>query len=243
MLIAVMNGSTLVGDNESQMMVEAVQKQVDLHFSSAWGIKSCTLKFYSKGAKIPGYAWKFMITDTSDVQGALGYHSLDQDQVDAFIMCKPVFDNGGSGLFNTNGLTVSSVLSHECLEALQDRYTNLWCDDGYMSYAVETCDPVQNNSYIITVNDPLTGKETQICVSDFIFPSWMNPEATKELNMPFNYMKTLTMPFTLDKGGYAIVRKGGPGTEQLIYGQQELPEWKKELKRSQFSRTGRRLKL
>ena len=60
--------------------------------------------------------------------------------------------------------------------------------------------------------------------------------------MPFNHLKTLTAPFTILQGGYAIQRTGGPGTEQQIFGS-EMPEWRREMKRQALSRAGRRINI
>lgn len=235
-LIAVKNESALA-DSDIVTMCAAIQKQITLHIAPAWDAKTCKVKAYKKTAKIPSYAWVVNVLDDATQAGALGYHSQDNDVIDAFIFSKTVLDNKGVVLYdpsNPQNVSVSSVLSHEVAEMFADRFANTYCDFGSVSWAQELCDPVEGNSYVINVNG------INVSVSDFVFPSFFNPEATAALNMPFNYMKTLKTPFTLDKGGYAIVRKGGPGTEKQIFGE-EMPQWKKELKQQAFSRAFKRM--
>lgn len=234
-LIAVKNESTL-NDTDVATMCAAIQKQITLHVAPAWDGRTCTVKFYASGKKIPGYAWVVSVLNDSTQAGALGYHSEDNDAIDAFIFIKPVLDNGGVVLYdskNPQNVSVSSVLSHEIVEMFGDRFANTYCDDGSKTWALELCDPVEGNSYSISVNGVM------VSLSDFVFPNFFNPEAIASVNMPFNYMKTLTKPFVLDKGGYAIVRTGGPGTEKQIFGE-EMLVWKKEMKQTDFSRASKR---
>lgn len=237
MLIAVVNTSSLCTNTDVETMCQAIQIQLDLHIAPAWNAKPATIKFYSDPKTVPGYAWLINVMDNPDVAGALGYHSEDNDKVDAFIFCKPVFDNGGSALWSNAGFTVSSVLSHEVAEAFGDRFANAYVDGPTIpqgsTYALELADAVESDSYEIDVNG------IKVLVSNFLFPSWFNPQATSALNMPFDYMKKLSAPFTMSPGGYMIVRAGGPGSETQVFGE-HIPEWRKNLKRQSFSRFGRR---
>src|SRR5208283_2807362 len=98
MLIAVINQSTLVTNDQVNTMCQAIQIQLDLHVLPAWNMKAGTIKFYTNAATIPGYAWVVSMLDDSTQAGALGYHSEDNDKVDAFIFAQPVLSNGGTAL-------------------------------------------------------------------------------------------------------------------------------------------------
>jgi hypothetical protein len=239
MLIAVINTSTLVSNADIITMCAAIQKQLVLHFLPAWNMKSATVRFYSNIKSVPGYAWLVnIIDDDTQVPGALGFHQQETSGlVDAFIMCKPVLDNGGAVLnfdpVHPSKYTISGTLSHEILEMVCDRFTNTFCDVGSSSWCQEMCDPVEQISYGIQVGI------TNVAVSDFVFPNFFNPDAKLPENAPLNYLNTLTKSFTILPGGYAIVRPGGPGTERQIFGE-AMPEWKKELKSKSFSRFSRR---
>lgn len=229
MLIAVINQSTLVNNTDVNIMCQAIQIQLDLHAAPAWNQKNGTIKYYANTNQVPGYAWIVSILDNSTQAGALGYHSEDNDKIDAFIFAQPVLSNSGVVLYDPNNpqnVSVSSVLSHEVLEMFGDRFATFWSDGPSISqgneYALELCDPVENNSYEIDVSG------VKVSVSNFIFPSWFNAEANTS-NLPFDYMKKLTAPFSMTAGGYMLVRLSGQVSQ--VFGE-EMPEWKKELKKN-----------
>lgn len=238
MLIAVINESTMVSNNDCDLMAKAIQIQLNLHVLPAWNVKAGTITFYPDKTKVPGWAWVVSILDNPDVANALGYHDETNDAVDGFIFCQPVLSNGGVVLYDhvhPQNVSVSSVLSHEVCEMVGDRFANGWQDNGNTSYAQELCDPVQGDSYAIVVSG------VSVSVSNFIFPSFFNPEAKTPVNMPFDYLKKLTAPFTMSKGGYLIYRTGGPGTEQQVFGE-TMPAWQVEMKKMEFSRFSQRKK-
>lgn len=240
MLIAVINQSTLVTNDQVNTMCEAVQIQLDLHVLPAWNMKAGTVKFYADATKIPGYAWVMTVLDNSTQAGALGYHAEDKDKVDGFIFAGPVLQNGGVVLYdavNPQNVSVSSVLSHEVCEMVGDRYAGFWSDgpgvvasDGqtYTEYALELCDPVEGNSYAITVGTQ------KVSVSNFVFPSWFNPQATAPVNMPFDYLGLLSKPFTMTPGGYMIVRQSG--NYQQVFGEKVSPEAQLHIKSEWYRR-------
>lgn len=229
--------STLVADADVETMCQAIQIQLDLHVFPAWNIKGGTVSFYPSTTKAPGYAWTIFVIDSDrQVAGALGFHEEQSDQIVGYIMCQPILSNGGAVLAynasNPGQYTVSATLSHEIIETCGDRFTNTYCDDGNTSWCQELCDPVEQISYGVMVGS------TNVAVSDFVFPSFFNPEATSKQNFPFNYLKSLQAPFTILSGGYAIQRTGGPGTETQVFGN-AMPLWRRDMKRMEVSRGGR----
>src|SRR5579885_86143 len=184
MLIAVINQSTLVTNDQVATMCEAIQVQLDLHFLPAWNMKTATIRFYADASKVPGYAWIVSMLDNSTQAGALGYHAEDNDKVDAFIFAGPVLQNSGVVLYdstNPQNVSVASVLSHEVLEMMGDRFANQWADGPtvadssgvqYTEYAYEMCDPVEGDSYAVVINH--NGANVTVSLSNFIFPSWFN---------------------------------------------------------------------
>jgi hypothetical protein len=233
MLIAVINQASVVSNTEAQIMCSAIQKQFDLHFNPAWGnaVGSNQVKFYSDASKVPGYAWQIALQDASadpSLAGVLGYHTIEGDKISGIIFAKVVIDASGVVLYdaaNPNNTSVASVLSHECLEAANDRYCNIYALGPQLKqgnlFAFEMCDPVENDSYIISVGNQ------KVSVSNFIFPSWINSQAGKA-NMPFDYMKKLTAPFTMSAGGYLVIMDAA-GNQSQIFGEEFL-EWKKTAK-------------
>ena len=239
MLLAVINESTLIKDSDVQLMTEAIQIQFDIHLLPAWNQKAGTIKFYSDKTKVPGYAWTISILDNSTQAGALGYHEENGDKVDGFIFAAPVLQNGGVIFYdptNPQNVSVSSVLSHEAVEMIGNRYAALWSDgpgviagDGhtYNEYAFELADPVEGNSYVVNVGTTLVN------LSNFVFPSWFNIQAKIPENMPFDYLGKLTKPFSMTPGGYLIVRQSG--NVQQIFGD-KVPDIQKAHIKSEWYR-------
>lgn len=242
-LIAVINESTLVNNTDAENMVAAIQLQVNRDFLPAWNMRAATVQFFASKAAVAKNDWCISILDNSTQAGALGYHTIEaDDEIDGFIFAKPVLDNKGVVLYDAaepQNTSVSSVLSHEVLEALGDPYANQYCDgfevkatDGkiYSEYAVEVCDAVENNSYMVSVNN------IDISVSNFVYPNYFRPEATAA-DAPFDQMRKLARPFSMTEGGYLVVRQSG--AVQQIFAE-KMPTWKQDMKKGGFSRPGKR---
>ncbi len=241
MLIAVINQSTLVTNDQVNTMCQAIQVQMDLHVLPAWNMKSGTIKFYADASKVPGYAWVVSMLDNSTQAGAIGYHAEDNDKVDGFIFAGPVLQNKGVVLYdstNPQNVSVASVLSHEVCEMIGDRFAAFWSDgpgvvasDGqtYTEYALELCDPVEGDSYAIDL-----GGGNLVSVSNFVFPSWFNAEATVPQNLPFDYLGKLSKPFSMTPGGYLIVRQSG--NVQQVFGEKVTEEKKQQVKTEWYRR-------
>lgn len=191
MLVAIINNSTLVSDNDIAEMVSAVTIQLDLHLLPAWNIKKGKVKFYNDISMIPGYAWVIGITDSE---------ATKQDNINHFIYAEEILNNKGN---------ISAILSKEVCELIVNRFANIWVDgpevranDGRIcnEYSMEVCKPVEADTYSINIK----GKD--IVVSNFLFPAWFYPHALTPVNMPFDYLKKLTAPFTMTEGGSMVVR-------------------------------------
>lgn len=246
MLISVVNESSLVSNADVAIMCAAIQIQLDLHFLPAWNLKGATVKFYADKAQIPGYSWVVSVLDNATTAGALGYHADETDGlVDAFVFAEPVLSNGGTimvyDVTNPSQYTVSATLSHEILEMVLDPYANGFSLGTQITqgnlYAQEACDPVENDSYPVEVNG------VQVACSNFIFPSWLNGSATAPKNMPFDYLKKLSTPYSMDSGGYIIVgsmNSEGEITANRIFN--GTPKWRQDMKTGDYSRSSRRSK-
>jgi hypothetical protein len=240
-LIAVVNQSTLVTNAQLQTMCQAIQIQLDNHFLPAYNLKAATVSFYSSLANVPGYAWILYIVDNdAQVQGALGFHEEETNgRVDGYIMCQPILSNGGVVMVydptNTSQYTISATASHEILEMCGDRFAGNFSQGPQITqgnlYCVEVADPVEALNYPITVDG------VQIAVSNFVFPSWWNPDFTKQ-NLPLDYLKQLTSPFSISTGGYMIVASlsnEGQVTARHVFGP-NVPRWKKDYVMGKFYR-------
>jgi len=240
MQIAVINESKTISNHDCDLMCKAIQIQLDSHFCPAWDLKSVLIAFFPDPKSVPEKDWIINILDTPTQAGALGYHSENNDKIDAFIFSQPVLSNGGVSVYdprNPQNTTVASVLSHEVLEMVGDPFVNCWADGPqvkaaadnqvYSEYAWEMCDPVEEDSYEVDVGTD------KVSVSNFILPSWFNAQATLQTDGPFDYLKKLNAPFTMTHGGYLVVRQSG--NVQQIFAH-AMPQWKQDMKKGEWYR-------
>ena len=177
--------------------------------------------------EVPAGADLLVILDNADQAGDLGYHDETPDgkpYARAFVT--PILDQGGKPL--RTDMSVSACVSHEVCEWFGDPYVNLWADDGgRKEYAVELCDPVENDSYEID----------HVAVSNFVTKRYFDHLAPK--GSRFDYLKKLKKPYSMTPGGYLLIRHGTNVQEK---DGARYPNWKKEMKRFPASRTAKRLK-
>jgi len=224
MIIAVLNKSTLVTNAEASTMSRLVASQVRYHYVPAWQHASAAVLFYVDEAQVPPGAAKIAIFDDSDTPGAAGWHSENAGNPFGRVFVRPVLDVGGNAL--RVDPTVCSILSHEVLELLADPTVNLWASDFGLNgsprlYAVEICDPVEADSYTVTVGgtQPASGR-----VSNFVLPSWFDPTGASK---PYDHLNKLSTPFSMSPHGY-LIYEDGTGSH-TIYGRR-YPEWRKATK-------------
>lgn len=224
MLVAILNDSSKVSDEDARLMTSAIDMQLRAHVAPGWGRLPPKI-YYAKGglhaAWVPGSSRLHLVDAIPEAPDALGYHTEDADgTIDGRIGCNTILD-GGSVL--TGHQSVASVLSHEIIELFLDPFVDFWADaaDGY-SYPLEGCDAVQGDVY------PLGG--TVVSGSNFVLPSWFDPMGKG----PFDHMGKLERPFSISHGGYTVRRKRGTGTTE-IFGSR--PIWKKSLRGAVRHRT------
>jgi hypothetical protein len=191
--IACINKATVDLGVPFDKLTATLQKCYDQYFLPIWGYP---VKLYNTKAAKPS-EWQFVYFDDADAAGALGYHDLTQNG-------QPI-----SKVFVKTTLAdhelVSVTACHELFEMVIDPIANLWVEaaDG-TEYAYEMCDAVEENTF------PVDG----IQMSNFLHPAWFepfkHPPGTK-----FDHLGLLKQPFTLSKGGYAIIKKKGKVTNIL----------------------------
>ncbi len=214
--VLLVNQSTAVSETDFQAAANALQTQVTRDFTPLWDIQA---KLWKYNKPVKGYELVYLLDDT-DQAGALGYHTrLVGGQIVGYVFAKT--DAAA-------GVSWTSTLSHELLELL----ANPWVADlvegpykgGRALYPYEVGDPVESNSYSIG------GVE----VSDFATPLWFQEEDTAG---PFNFLKTLTSPFQLAKGGYCSVATS-IGNYTDVWGE-TTPNTGKEARAGAYSRIKR----
>ena len=184
--IACVNNATVDLGVDFDKLIAALQKFLDECFAPVWGTPAKLVK-----AKAPMQdAWAIVFLDSADVKGALGYHDLT---VNGLPLSK-VFVKTTLAI----GDKVSVTACHELCEMLVDPAINLWSDGPQGTlYAYEMCDAVEEEEFLID----------GIAMSDFVYPAYFEL-FRKPNSAQFDYLKKVTKPFQILKGGYSLVRKG-----------------------------------
>lgn len=237
--IAVINQSTLVSDADAKTMWLACKNQIYYHAGPLLHKRFLNSVFVPKGGVASASDYPLVILDDPDQANALGYHTEDPNgKVWGRVFARPVFDNGGTALHGA--LSVSSVLSHEMLEAFADLNVNLWADRNDGTFvALEIADPVENDSYEVGSLDA-HGNKVMVSVSNFVLNEWFDPLASPTSR--FDYMKKVKAPLTMSPGGYIVVLNTRNGKVSQVFGSQEAEHMHNKKKPAHpASRTARRM--
>ena len=195
------NQSTVLKSSDMMLMINALNTMLPA-FCATWANKSYVCQAAPTTMK-SATSMYCVFMDTSDQAGALAYHSEGSNVPYGKVFVKTILSYGGVTLMGPNKSTptVAQAFAHEIFEMIGNPNANIWwqLSNGYLIPG-EVADPVQGDMVPITVGSTVVG------LSDYILPSWMNPQATKG---PYNYLNTLTKPFQLASGGYVILMKNG----------------------------------
>ena len=199
--IAIINESTAVTDKEISSAVGAFQKQVTADFAPIWGM-TADLAAVHNGKQPPPNAWQLVILDNADQADALGYH----DVTPAGFPLMKVF----AVTAQQDGVSWTSVASHELLEALADPYIDSTVfvetdNTGGRLWPMEICDPVEGDLYRIGTVE----------VSNFVTPQWFM--STPPAGALFDFLKLTNQPFDIRPSGYMEFYDdtGGSGWQQI----------------------------
>jgi hypothetical protein len=175
-------------------LTKALQKCYDRHFLPVCGFP---VKLYNT-KKPKKTDWQFLyLDDVADGADTDGYHDLTiHGQPVTMVFVKTVLENGEP---------VSLTASHELFEMVIDPIANMWAEaSGWREFAYEMCDAVEEDTFLV---DGLQ-------MSNFVYPSWFepfkHPRGTK-----FDHLGLLRKPFSMTKGGYVIVKRGGKVKERF----------------------------
>lgn len=185
--IAVRNLSSVLTNAEVQHSMPAFQTQVSRDFASSWGIDA-RLYLLDRGATPHAGAWQLNIFDTADAAGALGYHETTAKGLPlGKVFAKTTLDYGGLW---------TVTFSHELLEMLLDPTINLLAiDEGHKrAYSYEACDAVEA--------DELGYDILGVRVSDFVLPSFFEPDITLAKSHKRSFGGHVTKAFEIAPGGY-----------------------------------------
>lgn len=184
--IAIINATTVLQDSDITPVVQAMQVAVSRDYAATNGVDAALIQV-PKGGTAPAGAWWMVLMDTSDVQGALGYHedTTPEDLPIGKIFVKTCMDDNAPW---------STCLGHELYEALGDPQINKCAQDANgLIYAWENCDAVEETSYEIN----------GIPMTNFVTDAWFNPQAPA--GSKFDFLGLTSQPFQLLPGGYISV--------------------------------------
>ena len=231
--ISVINKSQYVLNADVALMARACSKQLRRDVAPAWGRVSVPVHFYADESKVPASSDRIYLFDDLAQANALGYHEETPEGLPyGRVFTVPILNQEGSKL--VGNLTISAALSHEVVELFCDPDVNCWFDGpGTRTYAAEACDPVEGDTYTVSV--VLTFRA--VSVSNFVLPAWFSLQLS--LRDRFDFLGKLKRPFTITSDGYMIVRPRLGETPYVKYGSL-YPEWKRDMKSHRAARTSRR---
>lgn len=183
-------------------IAEALAIQSASDFPTLWESQPVEVTVFPNIGAVPAGYSVFHVADAiPEAPGALAYHTT--------ILGRPVLKLGwetikAAGGKLTSGMSLSSAMSHEVCETIADPYCSWygdWPADPTKLVCVECCDPVEGDSYSITLADGST-----VDVSNFVGPRWWDTDAGSP--GPFDFMGKLSAPFTMSPGGYLAFRDG-----------------------------------
>lgn len=194
MEIALISRSKKFSSDDFAFHAAACNLQMARDFCPAYGLEPWPVVPY---AELPaGQAVPMEVLDDIGDPGLLGEHGY------AGAIWAKTLDPGG-----TNATTPS----HEALEMRADPDVSQWraMPDG-REIAYEVCDPVQSSAYSVEVT--ILGETRKVNVSNFVLPSYF----VRDSAGPWDFMGTLFAPFTLDDGGYMLVRDRSGNISQVL---------------------------
>ena len=213
------NNSSILKNTDMFLMINALNSLLPA-FCSVWSPKPYICQAAPATIKQGSSGLYCAFMDTSDVVGALAYHSESSAVSFGKVFVNTILKYNGAILIGATPSvpTVAQAFAHEIFEMIVNANVNTWWQrsDGSLVPA-EVCDPVQGNAVTVKVGT------SSVNLSDYILPAWANPQATIG---PFNFLNTLTKPFQLAKGGYVIVMKGSTVSQVMGETVSDYVKWK-----------------
>jgi hypothetical protein len=191
--IAIVNQSTVLKDAEIVPAVQALQVQLSRDLQKFWNA-SAWLTFVGLNRPIPPGCWQLLIKDTSDVEGALGYHTETPDGLPiGYVFAKTDLDASSSW---------TVTLSHELIELRVDPWTTFAAagtvNGKPVFRALEPGDPCEDDSFGYDIGGVL--------VSDFVTPKYFEDQSKAG---PFDFGGHVTKPGELLINGYQSIFQDG----------------------------------
>lgn len=231
MIAYVVDESTILTEQEAWEISWGLNYQAQFHFGRS-GWRSDVYCIYvpkNVSPKIKPGSIVIHLTDSIDVQGALGYHDEDGNEVP--------YAKVGIKECQADNDPVSEVASHELLELAVDPHVNDVCisTDGTKLWAKEVGDPCQGNGYDVGINE---GHVTGCIVADFVLPSFFDPNTPSTAKT--TYRGSLSGSFQCGPQGYysyVDLNNINAGWQET-FGEKRtaLPTWSNRISRRKIQR-------
>lgn len=222
--------ATRCTDTDVQVMTAAISRQVAEHVAPAFGRVPTPIEYLPRTEPLPATtdACVIFVQNTPPRTNVAGYHDQDmtggKEHMFGYVAVDKILA-AGKGV-RAGALSVAHTLSHEVIETFIDPSVNLWAAlPGTAGFVMlEIGDPVQVSCYDI---DGVT-------VSNFVYYDWFNPMSA---GPRFDHLGHLTGPMKIEANGYATLCYAN-GKPFNSYGS-AFPDWLREMKESDLSRSGR----
>jgi hypothetical protein len=191
----IFNQTSAINQQNLQYIVKSINMLL-ISVCNDWSLSPIQLSI-GTGNNFPNNS--LLLQDYTDSPGALGYHYEQNGNSYAKIFVRTILGYGGALLYkDQTTFTVAQCICHELLEMIGNNQTNKWyLDNNGIFWAGELCDPVESNLIVYT----LPGN-VKVGLSDYVLPNWFGADSTRR---PFNKLNTLSTPFSIAAGGYAII--------------------------------------
>lgn len=209
-MIAITSSAKHLSSADAARIVAACSTQLSRDVAPAWGLVPNACELVADPKSIPAGTPTIAIVDVCDDPEALAYHlESTTGAISGIVGVDTILADGGTIL--EGGVSVSGALSHELCETVKDPFCDAYvlAPDGRL-YALELCDPVQDESYAID----------GVAVSNFVGAHWFDDQPPP--GAKFDFLGSLHRPFSLSRGGYAVVMHASRTTQ--IGGMR--PSWK-----------------
>jgi hypothetical protein len=190
-------------------------------------------------AKAPAGAWPMELLDTSDQEGAIGYHedkaSISKAGPSGAHAARGKAAGGETPLSKVfcktakqDNVPITEVASHEMCEMAVDPWVvdeaqiRKYLDSSSKQwYLGEVGDPVQDRAYDVGAPESRPAGVPEALVSDFAYPSWWGQPQTRPFTSAAAEFKQAAnlAPFALAPGGYmSVAPEAKPEEWTQIYG-------------------------
>ena len=196
------NKSTVLKNTDMFLMINAINTMLPA-FCTSWSLKQYTCIAAPPNTRVGSTGMYCVFLDTSKSPGTLAFHTETGNVPYGEVFVKTVLQYGGAILMGSKNTvpTVAQAFAHEIFEMLVNPNINVWWQSSNSTLVpAEVCDPVQSVVVPVKVGAVTVG------MSDYILPEWNDPQSTRG---PYNFLRTLTRPFQMSKGGYLISMKAG----------------------------------